>query len=88
MAFSNEELGEIDSIISEWCLNKVPVQLKSKIDYDYEIDGQAVSIFEVRPDFKNRYSLSINFVVVVNLAFKLDRYFIQTPFTDDAINFA
>ena len=52
MAFSNEELGEIDSIISEWCLNKVPVQLKSKIDYDYEIDGQAVSIFEVRPKWQ------------------------------------
>jgi hypothetical protein len=33
-------------------LNKVPVQLKSKIDYDYEIDGQAISIFEVRPKWR------------------------------------
>lgn len=54
MAFSNDELGEIDHIISEWCLAKVPVHLKSQIDYDYEIDGQAVTLFEVRPVWRGQ----------------------------------
>ena len=52
MAFTNQELGKIDGIISEWCLSKVPVHLKREVDYDYEIDGQAISIYEVRPAWR------------------------------------
>ena len=49
MAFSIEQLGEIDKVIGQWCVSRVPPELKSQIDHDYEIDGQAVTLFEVRP---------------------------------------
>lgn len=49
MALSIEDLGEIDLIIGQWCLEKVPPELKHQIDHDYEVDGQSVMIFEVRP---------------------------------------
>lgn len=49
MAFTTEELGNIDIVVGQWCLQKVPPQLKNKIDYDYEVEGQAVTLFEVRP---------------------------------------
>lgn len=47
MTFSIEQLGEIDKVIGQWCLARVPPELKSQIDHDYEIDGQAVTLFEV-----------------------------------------
>lgn len=49
MALSIEEIGEIDHVIGEWCLKKVPPAIKAQVDYDYEIDGQAVVLLEVRP---------------------------------------
>ena len=52
MALSIEDIGEIDQVVGQWCLNRVPPQLKKSVDYDYEIDGQAVSILEVRPAWK------------------------------------
>ena len=52
MAFSNDELGEIDAIVGHWCLSRVKPELKSKIDYDYEIDDQAVTLLEVRPAWR------------------------------------
>jgi len=51
MAFNIDDLGEIDTIIGQWCLEKVPPHLKKQIDHDYEIDGQSVTICEVRPLF-------------------------------------
>ena len=51
MAFSIEQLGEIDDVVGQWCLNKVPPHLKRQVDYDYEVEGQSVIIFEVRPRF-------------------------------------
>jgi hypothetical protein len=49
MAFSIEDLGDIDLTIGQWCLDKVPPELKKQVDHDYEVDGQSVTIFEVRP---------------------------------------
>ena len=49
MAFSFEDIGEIDQVVGQWCLNRVAPQLKKSVDYDYERDGQAVTIIEVRP---------------------------------------
>jgi Protein of unknown function (DUF3024) len=49
MAFSIEALGDIDLTIGQWCLDKVPPELKKQVDHDYEVDGQSVTIFEVRP---------------------------------------
>ena len=49
MAFSIEDLGDIDLNVAQWCLEKVPPHLKRQVDYDYEVDGQAVIIYEVRP---------------------------------------
>ncbi len=49
MTFSIEKLGEIDTTIGQWCLARVPPELKSKIDHDYEVDDQAITLFEVRP---------------------------------------
>lgn len=54
MAFSIEDLGDIDHIVGQWCLLKVPTELKKNIDYDYEIDGQSVTIFEVRPAWRGQ----------------------------------
>ena len=49
MAFSIEQLGEIDSVIGQWCVLRVPSKLKKQIDHDYEVDGQSVTLLEVRP---------------------------------------
>ena len=49
MTFSIEDLGDIDLTIGQWCLDKVPPELKKQVDHDYEVDGQSVTIFEVRP---------------------------------------
>lgn len=49
MAFSIQNIGEIDRIVGRWCLEQVPPEIKNQIDHDYEIDGQSVTIFEVRP---------------------------------------
>ena len=54
MALSTDDLGDIDLIIGQWCLDKVPPELKKKIDYDYEVDGQSVTLFEVRPMWRGR----------------------------------
>ena len=49
MAFSIEEIGRIDHLVGNWCIQRVPPELKSKIDHDYKIVCQAVIILEVRP---------------------------------------
>lgn len=54
MAFSIEDLGDIDHIVGQWSLLKVPPELKKQIDYDYEIDGQSVTISEVRPAWRGQ----------------------------------
>jgi hypothetical protein len=54
VALSIEEVAEIDVVVGEWCLNKVPPELKNQIDHDYEIDGQSVTIFEVRPRWRGK----------------------------------
>jgi hypothetical protein len=54
MALSIEDLGGIDLIIGQWCLEKVSPELKNKIDYDYEIEGQSVTLFEVRPRWRGQ----------------------------------
>jgi len=52
VALSIEEVGQIDGLVGQWCLSKVPPKLKNKIDHDYEVDGQAVTIFEIRPHWR------------------------------------
>ena len=54
MAFSIDHLGDIDHIVGQWCLEKVPPELKKQIDHDYEVDGQSVTIFEVRPAWRGQ----------------------------------
>ena len=54
MAFSIEDLGHIDLIVGQWCLQKVPPHLKQQVDHDYEISGQSVTIFEVRPRWRGQ----------------------------------
>jgi len=54
MALTIEKMGEIDTVIGRWCLHKVPAHLKSQIDHDYEIDGQAVTLLEVRPVWRGQ----------------------------------
>jgi hypothetical protein len=57
MTFSIEQLGEIDRIIGQWCVLKVPPEIKNQIDHDYEVDGQAVTLLEVRQIFFNLENL-------------------------------
>jgi hypothetical protein len=49
MAFSFEEIGRIDHVVGDWCIHRVPPEVKRHLDYDYEVQGQAVTLFEVRP---------------------------------------
>lgn len=56
MAFSIEEMARIDHLVGDWCIQRVPPELKNKIDHDYEINGQAVIIFEVRPLWRGKPS--------------------------------
>lgn len=49
MALSIEEIGRIDHLVGDWCIRRVPPEIKKQLDYDYEIDGQAVMLLEVRP---------------------------------------
>jgi len=44
---SIEDLGEVDRVVGQWCLKQVPVEIKHQVDYDYEVEGQSVVIFEV-----------------------------------------
>lgn len=54
MTLDINALGQIDAVVGQWCLSKVPLHLKKEIDYDYEVDGQAVSIYEVRPSWRGQ----------------------------------
>ena len=54
MSFCIEELGSIDFLVGQWCLLLAPPEIKKDLDYDYEIDGQAVIIFEVRPRWRGK----------------------------------
>ncbi len=54
MAFSIEEIGRIDHLVGDWCLSRVPPEIKSKLDHDYEIEGQAVTLLEVRPLWRGK----------------------------------
>jgi hypothetical protein len=49
MTLSIESEVEIDNLVGSWCLARVEPHLKHSIDFDYEISGQAVTIYEVRP---------------------------------------
>ena len=49
MALSIETLGEIDRLIGQWCLDRVPAPIKNQLDNDYEVQGPSVVILEVRP---------------------------------------
>ncbi|MEY3613273.1 MAG: hypothetical protein RJB14_2995 [Pseudomonadota bacterium] len=55
MPLSIETLGEIDRVVGQWCLHMAPVHIKAQLDYDYEVDGQAVTIFEVRPLWRGQH---------------------------------
>ncbi len=46
MAFSIEELGKIDHIVGDWCIRRVPPEIKNELDHDYEVDGQAVTLLK------------------------------------------
>ncbi len=48
MALNIEDIGEIDQVIGHWCLSRVPPHFKKSVDYDYEIDGQTLTIVKVR----------------------------------------
>ena len=52
MARSIEDVGEVDQVVGQWWLTCVTAHLKQSVDYDYEIDGQAVTISEVRPAWR------------------------------------
>jgi hypothetical protein len=54
MAFTIQELGNIDHLIGQWCFLKSPSEIKKELDYDYEIDGQAVTVLEVRPLWRGK----------------------------------
>ena len=54
MAFSIKQLGDIDYLVGQWCLLLAPLEIKKDLDYDYEIDGQTVSVFEVRPLWRGK----------------------------------
>ena len=54
MAFTIQELGNIDHLIGQWCVLKSPSEIKKELDYDYEIDGQAVAVLEVRPLWRGK----------------------------------
>ena len=54
MPLSIEQLGEVDNVIGHWCLARVQPEIKSQLDYDYEVDGQAVTVFEVRPLWRGK----------------------------------
>ena len=49
MSLTIETLGEVDRVLGQWCLGQVPMRIKHEVDYDYEVEGQSVLIFEVRP---------------------------------------
>ena len=54
MTFNIEEIGRIDHLVGDWCTRRAPPEIKKQLDYDYEIDGQAVTLFEVRPVWRGR----------------------------------
>ncbi len=51
MAFSEIEMKRIDSLVGETCRSKVPAHLRDQLRFEYKLEGQSVTVWEVRPRF-------------------------------------
>lgn len=58
MAFSEFELKRIDKSVGLLCNDKVPAHIRNQLRFEYEIDGQNVLIWEVRPAWNDPSSES------------------------------
>jgi hypothetical protein len=52
MAFSEIELKRIDRMVGDLCRRKTLLQHADELRFAYEIDSQAVSIYEQRPPWR------------------------------------
>jgi hypothetical protein len=53
MAYSEIEIQRIKNSVGEMCRRRSPVQYKDQLEYIFEINGQSVSIYEIRPRWDN-----------------------------------
>ncbi len=49
MAFSEPEKRRIDESVGQLCRRRSPVEHRDKLEFVVEIDGQSVTVYEVRP---------------------------------------
>ena len=52
MAFSEIELKLIDTTVGELC-RRVPAHIRDQLDYIYEVEGHAVFMYEIRPQWND-----------------------------------
>ncbi len=53
MAFDDPELQEIEAVVGAFCANRVPEHVRDKVRMEYRIDGQSVTIIEMRPHWED-----------------------------------
>lgn len=51
--FSEIELKRIDSAVGDLCRRKSPAHIRSQLEFVFVVDKHNVSIYEVRPGWKN-----------------------------------
>lgn len=53
VAFDDLERQRIDNSVGAMCRRRSPARYKHELEFIYEIDGHAVSVYEVRPRWNN-----------------------------------
>ena len=54
MAFTTAELADINSSMADFMdKRRPPVEIRDKLDFAHRIEGQSVTILEIRPSFKD-----------------------------------
>lgn len=53
MAFGKFEMKCIDNSVGGLCRNRTRPEYRSELEFVYEIEGHSVSIYEVRPDWRD-----------------------------------
>jgi hypothetical protein len=60
MAFSEIEKAKIKFQLDEFIQNiRPPIEIRDQLDISYEIKGQSVEIFEIRPHFQSKEIMHI-----------------------------
>jgi hypothetical protein len=52
LALSQVQKAQVDRLLTAYCTKRVPPAVRSKVRVGYRIEGNAVTLYEVRPAFR------------------------------------